>query len=81
MAHTVLIHIVDGEPILAEMDDLPDPHSSYIICTNPRRRDGKSLHHIAREAVSFIFPWNRITFIEIMPSEEEVEEIVEWFRD
>ncbi|MGQ9628613.1 MAG: hypothetical protein ACUVV0_17135 [Anaerolineae bacterium] len=81
MAYTVLIHVSNEDPILAEMDDLPDPNSSYIVCTNPRRRDGKSLHYITPEAVSFIFPWNRITFIEIMPTEEERKEIVEWFRE
>ena len=81
MAHTVLIHLLNEDPVMAEMDGLPDPNSFYIICTNPRRRDGKSLHYITPEAVSFIFPWNRITFIEVMPSEEEVAEIVEPWRD
>jgi hypothetical protein len=81
MAQTVLIHITNEDPIMAEMDELPDPTSSYVVCTNPRRRDGKSLHYITAEAVSFIFPWNRITFIEIMPSDEAEAEVVEFFRE
>lgn len=81
MAQTVLIHLLDQEPIKAELDELPDPTASYLVCTNPRRPDGKSLPTITREAVSFIFPWNRITFIEIMPSEEAEAEVVEFFRE
>jgi hypothetical protein len=30
---------------------------------------------------SIIFPWHRISFIEIMASEEERREVVEFFRE
>jgi hypothetical protein len=78
---SVIIHLANEDPILAEMEDLPDTTSSYVVCINPRRRDGKSLHYITSEAVSFLFPWNRITFIELLPVEGEREEVIEFFRD
>jgi hypothetical protein len=39
------------------------------------------LHYISAEATSFLFPWHRISFIELMPSETERGEVVEFFRD
>jgi hypothetical protein len=78
---TVVIHLLNEDPVMAEIEGLPDPGASYIMCTNPRRRDGKTLHYITPEAVTFIFPWNRITFIEFLPVEGEEREIIEFYRD
>ncbi|MFQ5575788.1 MAG: hypothetical protein ACE5G8_02240 [Anaerolineae bacterium] len=81
MSFTVLIHIANADPIVAEMEELPDTTATYIVCTNPRARDGKALHYIDQEAIRFIFPWHRITFIEAYPSEEDKAEVEVFFRD
>jgi len=81
MAYTVIIHLHNEDPIVAEMDELPKPEDSSIIVVNPRKRDGKQVHYIDPEATQVIFPWTRITFIEVFPSEEEEAEIVEFFRE
>ena len=78
--HTVLIHVTSEEPIMAEMENLPNPADQVIVCMNPRRRDGKELHYVMAEVQTIILPWHRITFIEIMPSGDE-EEIVSIFVD
>jgi hypothetical protein len=80
MAFEVIVHLQNEDPILAEMDDLPDPTHQSVTFTNPRRRDGRSLHYVTDGATSFIFPWSRISFIEVMESEEE-KEVVEFFRE
>lgn len=81
MAQTVIIHLVNEDPILAEVEDLENLDGPVLECMNPRRRDGKQLHYITSEATSFLFPWHRISFIELMPSEMERGEVVEFFRD
>lgn len=81
MAYSVVIHLLNEDPILAEIDELPKPQDTNIIITNPRRRDGKQVHYIDARASQVVFPWNRITFIEVFPSEEEEAEVVEFFRD
>lgn len=81
MAFTVLIHIANADPLVAEMDEMPKPNDTYIVCTNPRARDGKQLHYIDAEAVKFMFPWHRITFVEVYPSEEDRAEVEAFFRD
>lgn len=77
---TLLIHVANEEPILAEVENLPQPTDQVIFCMNPRRRDGKDLHYVLPEVQTIIVPWWRINFVEIMPSGEE-EEIVAFFKD
>lgn len=78
MSIDVIIHLANEDPILAEMEELPDPTHQNIIITNPRRRDGRALHYVTDGATAFIFPWSRISFIEIMEAEEEKEVIKPW---
>lgn len=79
MSVEIIIHLHNEDPVLAEIESLPDPKDQTIVITNPRRRDGRSLHYVTEGATSFIFPWTRITFIEVM-EQEEAKEVVEFFR-
>ncbi len=81
MAFTVLLHLADSDPILAEMDELPDPQASYVLCSNPRARDGKNLLFIDPECTRFLFPWHRINFIEAFPTDEDAAHVETFFRD
>jgi hypothetical protein len=80
MAIEVIIHLHNEDPIVAELDEMPQPTDQSIVLTNPRRRDGRSVHYITEGATAFIFPWTRISFIEVMAAEEEAE-VVEFFRE
>ena len=81
MAITIIVHIMNADAIVAEVDQLPDSQATNVICTNPRGRDGKAIPYIEREATRVIIPWHRISFIETMPSEEDQVEIESFFRD
>ena len=81
MTLTVLIHMANTDPVLAEIDGLPDPQSSYLLCTNPRARDGKRLISFEPECTRFFFPWHRISFVEAYPSDEDHAQIETFFRD
>lgn len=78
--YTLIIHIANEEPVMAEVEELPATTDQVVYCTNPRRRDGKDLHYVLPEVQTIILPWWRINFIEVMPSGEE-EEIVSPFAD
>lgn len=80
MTLEVIIHLHNEDPIVAELDELPDPTHQSVVLTNPRRRDGRPLHYVTEGASAFIFPWTRISFIEIM-DREEAREVVEFFRE
>ena len=80
MAYTVLIHIANEEPILAELEKLPSPNDTMLIALNPRMRDGKDLRYLAHNVTTVVWPVSRLTFLEIMPSAEE-EEVVGFVRE
>jgi len=80
MPMEAILHIQNSDPILGEIDELPGPTDTMIKINNPRQRDGKDLHYLAGNVVTAIWPINAITFIEILPSEQE-EQIVGFVRE
>lgn len=80
MAIPVLIHVSGEDPIRGEVDDLPTPADTNIVINNPRRRDGKDLRNLLENVVTVIYPFHRITYIEILPSAEE-EKLIGPVRD
>ena len=80
MAITIIIHVANEEPVLGEIENLPEPNDQVIIVSNPRKRDGKELHYIEDEVTTMIVPWHRINFIEVLPS-AEMEEVITFIRE
>jgi len=81
MAIPVILHIQGEDPFVAEMEAMPDPTSSYVAFSNPRKRDGKPVTYITAGAKVIMFPWNRVNFIEVMTSMEERREVIDFFRE
>ena len=81
MSITIIVHIINEEAVLGEIENLPDSSDQVIVVDNPRRRDGKDIHYLEDEATTIIIPWHRINFIEIMPSETEMEEVITFVRE
>ena len=80
MPITLVLHIPDESPIVAEVEELPEPTDNLIVVSNPRRRDGKDLHYLDANVVKVMWPLSRINFIEILPSSEE-ERIIGFVRE
>lgn len=78
---SVIIHIHNEDPILCEVDQLPSPTDGLIVAKNPRRRDGKDLTYLDSSVTTVIWPITRINFIEVLPGEEEEEEIISFVRE
>lgn len=81
MSSTIILHITNEEAVVAEVEALPASNDQVVICSNPRRRDGKDLHYLEDEVTVMIIPWHRINFIEVMPTAEELEEVITIVRD
>jgi len=80
MAITIVLHVSSAEPILAEIDELPNPADVLLKINNPRRLDGKDLHYLAEDVVTVLWPIEKINFIEILPSKDE-EQIISFVRE
>lgn len=77
--YRVLVHLPNEEPILGEIERLPQPQDTLIVVYQPRRRDGRDIHYLEEDVESIILPLARITLIEVLPSEEE--EIITFVRE
>lgn len=80
MPKTVVLHIMGEDPVLADLDHDPEPTDAYIKVSNLRKRDGKDVAYLTPGVQSVIYPWHRITFVEIMVSEEERGSVIDFFR-
>lgn len=77
---TVIVHMMNEDPVLGELDSLPSPSDTIITLKNPRLKDGKDLRNFETNVTIAIWPMSRISFIEVMPSGEE-EEIITFVRE
>jgi len=77
---TVIIHMMNEDPVLGEIESLPGLQDNLIILKNPRTKDGKDLRNLETNVTVAIWPMARISMIEVMPSGEE-EEIITFVRE
>lgn len=80
MPTTVQIHVTNEEPIVAEVEALPDRTDTLVIAMNPRLRDGKDLRFLANNVTTLILPVSRISFIQVLPSSDE-ERVIGFVRE
>jgi hypothetical protein len=80
MPYTIIIHPTGEEPIIGEVEDLPQPSDLIITINSPRRIDGKELHYLTESVLTVIWPINRLNFIEVLPTKAE-EEIIGFVRE
>lgn len=80
MAYTLILHVAGEDPIVGEVDEIPQPGDSLLILNNPRRRDGKDIHYLQSNVVQAIWPVARVNFIEILPGEQD-EQIIGFVRE
>lgn len=77
---TVLVHLSNSEPIKLDVEELPRPSDYVLIGKNPREKTEREVEWLADGVVTVAFPWWRINFIEVLPSEEDVDEFPLPFR-
>ncbi len=80
MTITLLVHIQNEEPIVGEVEELPNPEDNCITVVNPRLRNGKDLDYLADNVTTVVWPWRVINFIEVLPGDDE-EEVIGFVRE
>ena len=80
MAHTLVVHISNSDPVVGEVDELPGLDVTMIVLRNPRKMDGKDLHYLSEKATVVYWPLDKVNFIEILGAEAE-EEIIGFVRE
>jgi hypothetical protein len=76
----VIVHIMGEDPVMAEMEQELQVTDLFIRVTNATRTDGKDLSYLTEGVEAVIFPWHRVTFLEIMGGEGEGSKVIGFFR-
>jgi hypothetical protein len=76
----ILLHIAGEDPVLCEVEALPAATDVTITVKNPRRRDGKDVPYLDNGVTTVVYPMQRVTFIELLPTGEE-EEVIGFVRE
>jgi hypothetical protein len=61
----VVLHIANEQPLVADLFELPSAGDVGLRCTNLRSLDGKRPIFIDDSASIFVFPYHRISFLEV----------------
>ena len=77
---TIVLHMLNEDPVLGEVEELPQKSDTVIYVNNPRRRDGKDLPYLDVSVNTVLWPMTRVSFIEVIPGAEE-EKIVSFVRE
>jgi hypothetical protein len=77
---TVMIHISNEDPVVGEVEKLPETTDTILTLKNPRRRDGKDIFYLDANVTTVIWPIHRIVLIEVIPTSEE-EDIIGFVRE
>jgi hypothetical protein len=65
MIKGVVIHLMNEQPLLADIEALPAPSDVAFVCTNLRTMNGKRPVFVDRMESTFVFPYSQIRFIEV----------------
>lgn len=80
MTHFLIVHITNEDPILCEVEQMPESRDQFVLVQNPRRRDGKDIHYLEDDVTSMLIPWHRVNFIQVLPSTES-EDVISFIRE
>lgn len=80
MTYTLILHILNADPVVGEVEELPEPSDTLVVINNPRMRDGKDVPYLAENVVTVFWPVDKLNYIEVLASKEE-EEIIGFVRE
>jgi len=72
MIKNAIVHVLNEQPLLADLYELPKPGDQGLLCTNLRMMDGKKPIFIDRIDAIFFFPYLHIRFLEVPPASDGV---------
>ena len=76
----VVLHMLNEDPVVGDMDELPSKTDTIVYLEHPHRRDGKDLTYLEANVNTVIWPMARISFIEVLPGSDD-EKIVSFVRE
>jgi hypothetical protein len=75
MIRNAVVHVLNEQPLLADLYELPKAVDQGLLCTNLRMLDGRKPIFIDHTESVFFFPFLHIRFVEIPPSTSGLAEV------
>jgi len=79
--YTIILHVANSAPVKLEVEELPDPMATSILGRNPRERNDKEFEWVDEGVTTVIFPWWRINYIQVLPSDDDEQDFPMFFRE
>ena len=67
MIRNAVLHVMNEQPLIADLYGLPSASDVGLLCTNLRTADGRKPVFIDHPKSTFFFPYLHIRFLEIPP--------------
>ncbi|MBP9500720.1 MAG: hypothetical protein KBF17_01020 [Candidatus Promineofilum sp.] len=80
MRLSAVIQLIGEDPIIGELEGMPDPASQFVTVYAPRRRDGRAVGYLDGNAEKVLFAWHRISHIQILPA-VDLEKAIGFVRE
>jgi hypothetical protein len=71
----VVVHLLNDQPVVADVAEAPKPGDVSLICTNVTTLDGRRPVFIDQSDSTFVFPYAGIRFVEIPSGEAPAREV------
>lgn len=68
MIRNAVLHIMNEQPMLADLFEMPTPGDVVLRCTNLRTMNGKRPVFVDDSMSVFFFPYLHLRFVELMPA-------------
>lgn len=65
MIRDAVIHLLNEQPVVADLFAAPEPGDVTLLCTNLRTLDGRRPIFVDSSDSTFVFPYLHIRFLEI----------------
>jgi len=62
-----VVHVINDQPLIADLFALPSARDACIVCTNLRTMAGHRPGFVDRSDSVFLFPLHHVRFVEIPP--------------
>jgi len=68
-----VLHLLNEQPLLADLPTQPAPGDVTLVCTNLRMMNGKRPIFVDNSRSTFVFPYTQMRFLEIPQPVETAE--------
>ena len=71
MIRGVIVHLLNEQPVVVDLLEMPTPGDAGLVCTNVRMLDGRKPIFIESIESTFFFPYLNVRFLEILSERGE----------